>query len=189
MILSVLIATIPQRTNLFCELYKRLIEQSAPGVEILISSDRKEQSIGTKRQALLERASGNYITFIDDDDTVPEYYILEIIKAVETLPDCIGFKIHCDISGTQRSAVASLKYRQWAENIDGYHYVRSIYHKTPVKRSIALQAGFKDLRYAEDHDYAMRLQPYLKTEVFINKIMYYYRYTNEDHQTKFGIKN
>ncbi len=189
MILSVLIASIPSRTKLFCELYSKLMEQSAPGVEVISRMDRKEMSIGAKRQLLLQSATGDYICYIDDDDNISPYYIQEILKATQTNPDCIGFKIDCMISNQYKSAIASMKYKQWADKQDGYDYVRSIYHKTPVKREIALKAGFSDLRYAEDHEYAMKLQPYLKTEVFIDKVMYYYRYTNEPHESKFGIKN
>jgi len=160
-------------------------------IEILFECDNKEISVGAKRQKLLERATGEYIVFIDDDDWVADFYVSEILKAIKYTPDCIGFLIDCDIEGVKSNAKASLRYKEWQENVDGFKYVRSIYHKTPVKREIALQVGFSDKRFGEDYEYSQRIMPLLKTEVFINKVMYYYIYRskNQTANERYGIKS
>ena len=79
-----------------------------------------------------------------------------------------------------------MKY-DWTENVDGYKYVRSIYHKTPVKREIALKAMFPDKSFGEDYEYSMRIKPFLSKEIFINKVLYYYNYKYENPQTKYGL--
>lgn len=160
-------------------------------VEIMAFSDSKEASIGTKRQGLIANATGDYIVFIDDDDTVASDYIPQILAAIEHGKEAIGFLIDCDMEGTPKKAIASIKYPEWKEKVDGYDYVRSIYHKTPVRRELALKAGFNvSMRFGEDHDYAMRLKRYLTSEYFINKTMYYYQYhkNGQSHNERYGIK-
>ncbi|HKW48705.1 MAG TPA: glycosyltransferase family A protein, partial [Gemmatimonadaceae bacterium] len=88
--LSIGICTLPERQKQLERLLYRLYTQikwSAPrGVEILVD-DRKDVTIGEKRQALLERALGHFIAFIDDDDSVAYNYIFRIIHALKTEPD------------------------------------------------------------------------------------------------------
>lgn len=188
--LSILIATIESRAGLFAELALKLDRQKTPQVEILFECDNKQMSIGRKRQILLERAKGDYVVFVDDDDDVSTDYVEEILTAAQTEPDCIGMLIDCDMEGIKRNAIASIKYKDWGENKDGFKYVRSPYHKTPIKRWIALKAGFPDKRFGEDYDYSMKLvnSGLLKTEAMVTKPIYYYRYKWENPETKYGIQ-
>lgn len=186
--LSILIGTIESRSEQFSSLLMYLNNQKTKDVEILSLCDNKEISIGAKRQHLLEMAKGDYVSFIDDDDWCSHNYVSNILEAIKTKPDCIGFLINC--KGTPGvTASASNKWDAWGDKVGGFDYVRTIYHKNPVKRSIALQIGYKDLRFAEDHDYSLRLKQsgLLKTEEFINEVMYEYRFKFEDPKTKYGI--
>ena len=191
--LSILVATIPEHKSQFRRLMAHLegMAEDEP-VEILYDDAPKgEISIGSKRQRLLERATGRYVVFIDDDDWVPLYYVPEILDAIEQGPDCIGFLIEVHgLSRVVQRAAASNRYYGWASNADGYDYVRTIYHKTPVKREHALAIGYADMRFAEDKDYSDRLKAsgLLKSEVFINRTMYIYRYKFQPIKRKFGIK-
>lgn len=188
--LTIAICTIPSRKSLFDRLVSHLKSQSASKeFEVISDCDNKTISVGVKRQKLLEAASGDYVAFIDDDDTVPDDYVNSILEAIKLQPDAIGFKIHC--SGCEGvTASASNRWKDWGENEGGYDYVRTPYHKTPIRREIALKIGFKDMRFSEDYDFSKRLKQsgLIKTEEFINKVMYYYRYKFEDPKTKFGIK-
>lgn len=205
MILSILICTIDSRVDKFISLYEKVLYQKVLwnsrhiglkkwNVECLFEKDNKQISVGAKRQKLLERARGDYVVFIDDDDDVSNNYIKEICHAIlddDKKPDSIGFKIQCNISGTKETAIASNKYADWCENKDGYKYCRTPYHKTPVRRKIALKIGYKDLRYAEDYDYSKRLKEsgLIKKETVIKKTMYYYNFEYEDPKTKYGLTN
>lgn len=189
--LSILICTVLGREVKFNALMLNLQKQSAihPDVEILFEKDNKQISVGAKRQKLIERAKGDYVVFIDDDDAVPAYYVINILMAIESKPDCIGFKIEC--SGTRgRLASSSNRYLQWAENQNGFDYVRTIYHKNPVRREYALIIGYQDMRFGEDAEYSKRLKEsgLLIKEVYIDEIMYYYNYKPEPFQVKYGIK-
>jgi glycosyltransferase involved in cell wall biosynthesis len=188
--LSILLPTVENRCDLFALLHAELKRQTEghPEVELVVACDAKQISIGKKRQNLLETATGDYVCYIDDDDWISKDYVTSILEALQSNPDCVGFEIHCTKNGgSVESAVASMKYPRWGDNQDGYRYVRSIYHKTPVRRAIALQAGFPNLRYAEDKSYSTGVQARCKTEVFIKRVLYYYRYRNEPFSSKYGI--
>jgi glycosyltransferase involved in cell wall biosynthesis len=186
--LSILICTIPERINKFNTLLEKLnLQSSNLETEILFDNSPKGTiTIGGKRNNLLNKAKGEYVVFIDDDDDVSNEYISELINAIEKNPDCIGFQIACDIDGKKYSAASSMKY-DWKEDVDGYKYVRSIYHKTPVKREISLKCMFPDKSFGEDYEYSIRLKQHLKSEIFINKVLYYYNFKYEDPKTKYGI--
>lgn len=186
--LSILICTIPERINKFNTLFKKLNLQSFNlSVEVLYDdSPRKTKTIGGKRNDLIGRSVGEYIVFIDDDDDVSDDYTYMILDAIEKKPDCIGFQIECDIEGKKCLAASSIRY-DWKENVEGYKYVRSIYHKTPVKREISLKCMFPDKSFGEDYEYSMRLKQYLKSEIFIPKVLYYYNFKYENPKIKYGI--
>jgi len=197
MILSILICTIESRKEQFNNLLNKIMLQcdyNKYGVETSVDydCDNKEKSIGKKRQQLLEKSEGDYIVFIDDDDNISKYYIDNILQSIIlSSPDSIGFKIECDMQGKKEMAIASNKYPDWCDNQDGFRYCRTPYHKTPIKREIALQIGYKDMRFGEDYDYSKRLKEsgLIKSEAFIDEVMYYYNYKYEDPKTKYGIKD
>lgn len=201
MILSVLICTVPQRINLLMELLNNLREQIKPThtvgfasdkvqisgfasdtIEVLINRDNQEKTTGKKRQELLEAAKGEHICFIDDDDYVYPYYISEILNALKSNPDCVGMKGLYSVDGgkaiewklSKNCVNATVKE-------DGKtKFLRTVNHLSPVRRSIALKVGFPDLSNAEDKFFSDRVQPLLQSEVFIDKLMYNYRYSSLD---------
>jgi len=189
MLLSILIATVPEREQSFNQLEAVLSCQTeGKPVEIISNFTPKEvMSIGAKRQLLLEAAQGEYILFIDDDDTVLPNYLEEILKALESKPDSVGLNILYIHNGSYRGMCHhSRKHPKW-HAIEQTFY-RGVTQFNPVKRSLALAAGFKDLRYGEDIDYSERLTPLCFKEVEINPIIYIYNYSNkEPHEKKYGI--
>lgn len=190
-ILSILICTTIDRRPLFNRLYTELIRQSSGlDVEILFEEDNKQISVGAKRQKLLERAQGKYICYFDSDDLPFSYYVSRILKALESEPDCVGFLIHMTTNNVRPQVCChSLKYKTWAERVDGYDYVRNVTHFNPVLRSLALHVGFPDLRHGEDKWYSDRITKLCEKEVFINKKMFHYRYSNKmTHKQKYGIR-
>lgn len=157
-------------------------------VEIIVDMDNKEVSIGFKRQRMHVKAKGEYVVSIDSDDAVMTDYMTEIWRGIKEQPDCITFEISC--SGTTgKMANVSNNYPDWMDNIDGYDYIRTPYHKVPIKRSIALQIGFIDLRYGEDYDFSKRLKKsgLIKTEYHIAKPLYHYQYRNAPFREKYGF--
>lgn len=189
--LSILIATTIDRRQMFNELYSELLHQ-AEGlpVEVLYEEDNKRISIGAKRQKLLERAVADYIVFFDSDDFPSYNYVEGILQALESNPDCVGFLIHMTTNGNKpQTCCHSLQYPEWKSNVDGYDYVRNVTHFNPVRRELALQVGFKDLRFGEDKIYSDAISKLCKQEYYIPEIIFHYRYTNTiPHRLKYGFK-
>lgn len=170
--------------NLVKSIRQRIFVQNE--VEILVEYDNREMSIGKKRQMMLEKAKGKYVAHVDSDDALDMDYIPEILKAIAKDPDHIGFRIRC--MGTKlREAVISNKFNDWREN--GAIYERMPYHKSVMKREIALQVGFEDLRFGEDYKFSKKLKmmALIQSEIFIDKFLYFYRYKKSNFRTKYGF--
>ena len=192
--LSVLIATTLDRRKMFENLLARFESlrsnlKNPNVVEIIWEEDNKEISIGKKRQILLESANNDYIVFFDSDDMPRENYLQDILDAIQKKPDCVGFLIQMTTNGQDpKLCCHSLKYPIWSANIEGYDFVRNVTHFNPVKRDLALQVGFQDMRFGEDKEYSDKLTLLCKEEVFIDKILFDYQYTNTTSQyEKFNI--
>ena len=196
MILSILICSIPERAELLANLWHKFEEISKGyDVEFLYDATGKELSIGNKRQLLLERAKGKWIVFFDDDDFPNDNYVKWIMEAIKNNPeiDCIGIRGIMTTNGSNK--------KTWHHRLGypiigdgktptqyGCDYARPIIHFNPVKREIALAAGFNDLRFGEDMDYAMRLNLMLTNEYFIDEELFHYQYSDKiPFKQKYGI--
>jgi hypothetical protein len=157
-------------------------------VQILTDFDNKEVSIGAKRQRMLLAAKGEYVVSIDSDDAIMTDYLAEIWRGIKEQPDCITFEISCTGTKGKRANVSN-KYPDWMDNVDGFDYVRLPYHKTPIKRELALQIGFSNLRFGEDYDFSKRLKKarLIQSEYHIAKSLYLYQYKQEDFKKKYGF--
>ncbi len=189
--LSILIPSLHRRHNtlsaLLKELHRQIFAADNPWqVEIHCALDDGEKPVGEKRDALLRRARGRFIAFIDDDDMVAPSYIADISQAMITQPqaDCVVFagrlEVHGVYAGPFDYSITHKKYYQ-----RGNAYFRTPNHLCPVRRQLALQVGFKAINCGEDTDYAVRLFPLLKSESSIpdpenihqRKTLYFYRFS------------
>ncbi len=187
--LSILIASVTDRARELNILLKEFNRQVGHlPVQIVDYVDNKEISIGMKRQKLLEKCSGEWIVFFDDDDFPMNHYVSEIMKGINTDCDCMGINGIMTTNGERMQTWCHRLGYKWEENKYGYDYIRPIIHFNPVKRNLALKAGFKDIRFGEDRDYSDRLNPLLKKEYFIEKPLFHYRYSTKlEHKKKYGI--
>jgi hypothetical protein len=189
--LNILIATTICRRLLFRSLKEELDRQcEGLSAEVLFEEDNKQISIGAKRQKLLERATADYIVFFDSDDWPYENYVSDILKALESNPDCVGLVIHMTTNGERpQTCVHSLMYPEWKEKVDGIDYVRNVTHFNPVRRELALKVGFADLRFGEDRKYSDAVTKLCKVEEFIPSRIFHYRYSSkEPFKKKYGIR-
>lgn len=198
-ILSICIPTVVGRDREVQYLTSRIDTQiketgNTGKVEMLIIKDNKEMSIGEKRNQLYDRAKGEYSVQIDDDDDVADNFVFNVLKAARRPVDCIGYQEWITGMGRPCRSDFSLRYREWSEAgrtglISGmFKYVRTPFHKVPIRTEIARSVRFADMRFGEDHDWSKRIYPLLKTENYVNQVMYYYRYTYVDPKVKYGIK-
>lgn len=168
--LSICIATLPERrgqlVRLISYLYDQILRDAPRKVEIVIDSGDGE--IGAKRQRLIEKARGHYVSHIDDDDWVSYDYVKRVVGAIESTDysvDCVALSGSMTVNGGSENAFHhSIKYREWFTDDEGVHY-RSPNHLNPVRRELALTAGFPvEVSHGEDHEFSKRLLPLLKSE-------------------------
>jgi glycosyltransferase involved in cell wall biosynthesis len=176
--LSILIATTPSRSAKLAELMAILQPQLTDDVE-LIMDDSVDYNIGIKRNFLLSLATASHIVFIDDDDLISPNYVSKILPIIEHVnPDCIGINgIITTNGGNERRWWISKDFPGWYQTEAGYF--RTPNHISPVRRELALLAGFPETSFGEDAEYSRRLHPLLGIEVKIEEPLYHYRYVKD----------
>jgi hypothetical protein len=174
--LSILTCTLHERTHRFKKLGKELEKQIKffSQVELLANLDSGKKTIGQKRNELLCAAKGEYVAFVDDDDFISNNYIDSILTAINyKKPDCCGIEGKIIFNKKlNKKFIHSIKYQNWFEKNNIYY--RCPNHLNPIRKELALAVGFKNLNSGEDHDFSERIKPLLKTEVYINKCLYFY---------------
>jgi len=179
MILSILICTIPDRESMFTSLKNNLFTQICgyeDKVEVIFDK-RTEISIGKKRNDLLQKAKGDFIVYIDDDDVVSEKYVELLVNCIESNPniDCIATNGIITTNGVnEKKWYISKEYRTWYE--ENHIYYRTPNHISPVKREIALKVGFPEKDFGEDYEYSTRILPFLESESIISEPIYHYKF-------------
>lgn len=176
---SILIPSVVTRKPKLQKLINMLepqIERYDGDIQVLIYWNNFETPLSKIRQALLEYAKGDYISFIDDDDEIPPYYCQEIYKRLDGV-DYIGFKMDFYQNGVlQKPVIHSLANEGWFDDDKGFY--RRATFLNPVRRDLANQCTFDVGTYAEgiaeDTAWAQQLSEILRTEHFIDRSMYYY---------------
>ncbi len=173
--LSILICHLEDRKPLLDRLMACLNPQINPDVEVLVETDSGALTTGAKRNILLDKALGDFISFVDDDDLLSPRYVSQILTAIDKNPDVVGMEgLLIRASLTPRKFIHSIRYKSWFEE-KGIYY-RPPNHLNPVRRALALQTKFPDKKIGEDRDYSMRLMPLLKTEVMVDSEPLYFYY-------------
>jgi glycosyltransferase involved in cell wall biosynthesis len=170
--LSILIPTIPERNLSLIDLLNTFNQQKTDEVEVIICGNT-QMNIGQKRNWLLNKAKGDYIVYIDDDDHISNDYIPKIFDAMGA--DCIGISGFITTNGANKIQWhISKEFGRWYEE-NGCYY-RTPNHISPVKREIALQVGFPEISFGEDRIYSEGILPLLKTENKVEGNIYHYDY-------------
>jgi glycosyltransferase involved in cell wall biosynthesis len=153
--------------------------------DIEVLTDNSIKSIGEKRNALLQGASGEYVCFIDDDDWITANYIEHLMTAVESGADCASLMGLYSVDGkTDGVFEHSLKYEKWQTTNNQVKYERYPNHLNLIRSSIAKQFRFPKINFAEDHDWSTQIHKsgLIKTEHHIPEIIYFYRFiSNKNH--------
>jgi glycosyl transferase family 2 len=180
---TILVPTIPQRETTFLRLMAVLLPQldaHEGRVRVLAWRNAGRPHLGELRDQMIAYAdASDYVSFIDDDDLVPDYYVAEVVKALDERPDHVGFQLDytSDTDGVLGHEIVdhSLRHGRWHRNGEG-RLVRDFTHIDPVRRELAMNASFAVARKgrAEDRQWVKQLRGWLRTEVYIDKVMYYY---------------
>lgn len=170
---SILILTQETRQSYLRRLLDILEPQVAihPDVEIKIRQCDYLIPVGDNRQIMRQEADGEYSNFIDDDDLVPDNYVVSLLPLMDG-PDFIGHKVtrydNDDFTATVSHSLA------FGGSEDPFH---STPHINPIKTEIALQASMSG-GFGEDNRWwnTLKSQNAVKTEAFLPEVMYTYWY-------------
>ena len=180
---TILVPTLGERRPLFERLMGGLLPQLDPyqgRVRVVGWFNNGSPSLPKIRQTMIDRATTDYVSFVDDDDLVSPDYVAEIVAALETRPDYVGFQVQCYSDGAPTAvAYHSLEFRRW-RSLPG-RFERDISHINPIRTALARRANFARTRPggAEDRDWAgqLRRAQVLRTQVVVPRIMYHYLFT------------
>lgn len=151
-------------------------------VEIIVYTDSKQISIGTKRNRLVKFSIGRYISFIDDDDTVEPDYIPLILEKINLSPDCVVFDAMRYVNGIRDKQVKyGVEYTK--DFHDSKYYYRLPNHLMVFKKEIVLPVAYKDISFGEDSDFAQRVRRYILRQERIDKVLYHYLFTQQSTST------
>lgn len=178
---SILIPTVVTRDAEFKRLIGILepqVVKYAGDIEVVCYWNNFEHDLGLIRQRMLETAGGEYVAFIDDDDTVTEDYCDSIFPLLDGV-DHIGFKIKFTENGRQQKPVIHSKEKSGGRYYDdSTGFYRPCSAKDPIRKEIALQGHYDDGDYArgigEEDVWIPRATDLIQTEHFIDKVIYNY---------------
>jgi len=183
--LSILICTLPQRKETLNRLDSIFKPQFNEQMEILCDNST-DMEIGKKRNKLINASHGKYICFVDDDDLVSKDYVLRILTAIETNPDCVGIQgVMITNANCPRRFFHTIEVDQWYTN--GCEYYRTPNHLNPIRHDIVKRVMFNEHKsFGEDLEFSSAVKNMLKTEVMIDDPVYYYIYNLKPNEKMFG---
>lgn len=183
--LSILIPSVTDRSHFLESLLARIdAQKNGHNVEVLVELDNRKASIGAKRNTLLQKATGDYTSFIDDDDAISADYLDLVFEGISKEVDC------CSLTGMYYENGKPIKPfihslgtdRYWEDNIAYYRYPN---HLNCIKSSISKQFKFPEEgrlgMHGEDTDWATQIHQAgaLKTQHMINGIIYHYYHISD----------
>jgi len=188
-ILSLLVPSLKARSPTFRRLRRQLGRQIAalPGgprqVEVLTAVDAGGQTLADKRQSLLDRATGAYVAFLDDDDEIGGGYLRRILGAILDWPgvDVVTFEGERTVAGKP----AETRRQHWSlatranRRTPTTRYIMAN-HLCPMRTELARRSRFwRPLPYGSDQLWwrALHIAGLLVTEVHLDERLYAYRWS------------
>lgn len=181
---EILIPTIPHRHDKLCALLERLNRQipveGLVGVR-LYRSDYGDPPLHAKFQALMEASTADYISWLDDDDSVAGDFVASVVQALTDEPDYVGFPVEYSVDGVVQMPVEhSLRHPEWL-NL-GTMLARDITALNPIRRKLALLGKWEPPDHGADSNWARQIREtgLLTREAFIPRPMYFYKFSTTD---------
>jgi glycosyltransferase involved in cell wall biosynthesis len=208
MLWSILIAAIPERFHSVQPLLLSLLEHQSvarmPDVELLYLLDNRRRSVGAKRNDLLTSARGEYVAFIDDDDSVATDYVHRIYRAIvqtRKSPEpasVICFPQRCTIAphGLIHECTYSLAYwkdrkpeerRQLApsDKPNTLNWTGPPAHTMVWRRAVLEGIRFPEKMFGEDVDFVDQACEKAKAEVqIVGAPLYFYHFNEATSRTR-----
>lgn len=160
--------------KLIAELHRQISKNYAEEmVEIIVDTDNMIKSVGQKRNDLIQKAQGEFICFIDDDDFVTENYLSTILCHLNSGIDILLIAIqHIENGVNKPKIIPSL----FIDNLNTGEAVLKTnhFHLCPHKKSIARNVLFEGVNFAEDMLYSHKMVKHINSSYLINEPLYIY---------------
>jgi len=185
--LSILVPSVPSRLTTF---FPRLIQQlekqvgARSDIEILGFYDNKRRTVGEKRNALLQLARGEYLTFIDDDDRVADDYIASIMDTLAVHPEADVVVFDCITTIDNKSTTYSKYSINYEYGQTGDQWRGKPAHTMVWRSAIAKKHMYPNQNYGEDVNWVVRACADVRHEVRIDKTLYFYDFNSQVTETR-----
>ncbi len=141
-------------------------------------------SIGKKRESLVQRATGKYLCFLDDDDTVSPNYIETLVRLCNQDQDVCTFRSLIKLEkywGIVNMKLAYLVNDQFSAE----HTIRRPpWHICPVRSEFAKLYGFENINNAEDFKWFEKVLSHCTTESHTDRILFQYNHGPDSEADK-----
>jgi glycosyltransferase involved in cell wall biosynthesis len=191
--LSILIPSIPSRLEKFTRLLDEVSRQAKwintvhsawpDSIEIVVDDSASYLegglSIGKKRESLVQRANGEYLCFLDDDESIAPNYLEVLYFLCRQDKDVCTFRNISKLDHFWMIVDMSLSH---TENEAGRHdqiVKRKPWHVCPVRSTFAKQFNFEDINYAEDWRWFEQVLTLCDTEAHTDAVIHQYNYNSK----------
>lgn len=185
--LSILIPSIPSRwyrlVVLREELYRQAFNVHVLGrgmVEVLVDDSPAfldgGLSIGKKREALVKRAQGKYVCFLDDDDQPSPDYLETLLGLTAKGKHVCTYRALFKLADYWGLVNMSLKNPENEQATPERMIERRPWHICPVITEFALNTPFEDISNAEDSRWMEGVLKHCETEAHSDRILFQYNH-------------
>lgn len=145
-------------------------------------------SIGKKREALVQRADGKYLCFLDDDETIAPNYLETIVRLCHKNADVVTFRNFTTTDFYWTVVDMSLENEINEEANPDRIVRRRPWHICPVKSEYAKLYSFPDTNYGEDWTWFEKVLKHCENESHTDAILHAYNHSTQDSESDKIIK-
>lgn len=187
--LSVLMPTTPERNQMFTKLFNEVHRQAEfmqtfhktlGKVEILVDDSPRflngGLSVGKKRESLVQRATGQYLCFLDSDEEISPDYLETILRLCYQNKDVCTFKAMVKLSNFWAVVDMRLAFKYNEQITPDFTVRRQPWHICAVRSEFAKKFDFSDKNNAEDFEWMEKVLTKCHSEAHSDRIIFCYRH-------------
>lgn len=184
--------TTPERNQMFTKLFNEVHRQAEfmqtfhktlGKVEILVDDSPRflngGPSVGKKREALVKRAEGKYLCFLDSDESISPDYLETLMRLCYQDQDVCTFRAMVKMNNFWALVDMSLKYKTNEQITPDYTVRRMPWHINAVRSKFAKMYDFDDINNAEDSRWMEKVLKHCVSEAHTQRIIF--QYNHGDH--------